>query len=208
MASTSIALFLLLSTTTFVNGQNPNKLIWCVPKPGVSNQILQENLDFACGKIDCKAIKPGGFCAEPNTVKDRAAWAMNTYYLSSGNKDSDCDFKGSGQLVFADPSHPKCKFYNSNDVPFAAPKWCIAKTTATDQQMQAQLDYACGSGKIDCKPIQQGGSCFEPNTVRGHASYAMNALYKTTGKEQGQCDFSGVGTVVTNKQSYGNCKYL
>ncbi|CAI9769314.1 unnamed protein product [Fraxinus pennsylvanica] len=57
--------------------------------------------------------------------------------------------------------------------------WCVAKVSATDAQMQAFLDANCGS--LDCGQINPGGTCFEPNTVRNHASYALDLYYRNNG---------------------------
>ena len=53
-------------------------------------------------------------------------------------------------------------------------KWCAAKTEASGQALQANMDYVCSQG-VDCKSIQVGGACFDPNNVKSHASYVMNS---------------------------------
>ncbi|KAJ0052681.1 hypothetical protein Pint_00785 [Pistacia integerrima] len=40
---------------------------------------------------------------------------------------------------------------------------------------------------VDCKPIQPGGSCFQPNTFISLASFAMNLFYKSAGKNFWDC---------------------
>uniref|UniRef100_A0A5B7CED4 glucan endo-1,3-beta-D-glucosidase n=1 Tax=Davidia involucrata TaxID=16924 RepID=A0A5B7CED4_DAVIN len=86
-------------------------------------------------------------------------------------------------------------------------KWCVPKVYATDEALQANIDYVCSSG-VDCTPIQDGGPCFEPNTVRSHASYAMNAYYQANGRNDFDCDFINTGAVATIDPSYGECKYV
>ncbi|KAL2491164.1 Carbohydrate-binding X8 domain superfamily protein [Abeliophyllum distichum] len=78
--------------------------------------------------------------------------------------------------------------------------WCVAKVSATNAQMQAFLDANCGS--LGCGAILPGGSCFEPNTVRNHASYAIDLYYRKTG----ECK-SDIGTPSINDPSYGKCQY-
>ncbi|WOL14054.1 glucan endo-1,3-beta-glucosidase-like [Canna indica] len=76
-------------------------------------------------------------------------------------------------------------------------RWCVPKSDVGDAALQANIDYVCGSGKVDCKQIQEGGACFEPNTTRSHAAYAMNAFYKAAGQQDFDCDFSGSGVMTT-----------
>ncbi|XP_077233317.1 glucan endo-1,3-beta-D-glucosidase-like [Tasmannia lanceolata] len=84
--------------------------------------------------------------------------------------------------------------------------WCMPKEGISDSQLQADLDYACGLG-IDCGPIQPGGACFMPNTVKSHAAYAMNLLYQTAGRNPWNCDFSQTASLTSSNPSYGPCSY-
>ena len=84
------------------------------------------------------------------------------------------------------PTVPKPR---NRGVPVAGQKWCVPKPEATNQALQANINYACAQG-IDCKPIQPGGACYEPNNVRTMATYAMNTFYQTKGRQDFQCDFS------------------
>ncbi|CAK7345118.1 unnamed protein product [Dovyalis caffra] len=74
--------------------------------------------------------------------------------------------------------------------------WCVAKPTVPDSILQEALDYACGSG-ADCKSIQPNGSCFQPNTLVSHASYAFNSYWQKTKNGGGTCDFGGTAMLVT-----------
>ncbi|KAK4752109.1 hypothetical protein SAY87_020907 [Trapa incisa] len=85
--------------------------------------------------------------------------------------------------------------------------WCVPKAGIPDDQLQADLDYACGQQGIDCGPIQPGGACFEPNTVASHAAYAMNLYFQTSGKNPWNCDFSQTATFTLNNPSYNGCMY-
>ncbi|KAJ4978173.1 hypothetical protein NE237_008953 [Protea cynaroides] len=91
--------------------------------------------------------------------------------------------------------------------PVAGKKWCVPTADASDAALQANIDYVCSSG-LDCKPIQAGGSCFDPNTVRSHSSYIMNAYYQANGLHDFDCDFSNTGLITTSDPSYGSCQYL
>ena len=86
-------------------------------------------------------------------------------------------------------------------------KWCVPKPNVGDAALQSNIDYVCSTGLVDCKQIQDGGSCFNPNTLQSHAAYAMNAYYQAAGRNAYNCDFSQTGVLVTADPSYGECKY-
>lgn len=78
---------------------------WCVPKAGVSDAQLQNNIDYACSQgIDCGPIQPGGACFEPNTVASHAAFVMNLYYQTFGRNQWNCDFSQTATLTSQNPS--------------------------------------------------------------------------------------------------------
>ncbi|XP_073276808.1 glucan endo-1,3-beta-glucosidase 7-like [Primulina huaijiensis] len=84
--------------------------------------------------------------------------------------------------------------------------WCVPKAGISNAQLQSNLDYACGHG-IDCSPIQPGGACFEPITLVSHATYAMNLLYQTAGRNPWNCDFTQSATLTSTNPSYNKCTY-
>lgn len=85
--------------------------------------------------------------------------------------------------------------------------WCVPKNGGvTDAQLQSNIDYVCSVG-VDCKPIQAGGACFNPNNIQSHASYAMNAYYASKGRQPSTCDFKQTGAVVAANPSHGACIY-
>ncbi|XP_073033198.1 glucan endo-1,3-beta-glucosidase-like [Primulina eburnea] len=90
--------------------------------------------------------------------------------------------------------------------PAAGKKWCVPKPAATDAALQSNINYVCSQG-VNCGPIQPGGSCFDPNTVRAHASFIMNAYYQAEGRNDFNCDFAGSGILTANDPSYGACRY-
>ncbi|KAF3445062.1 hypothetical protein FNV43_RR14755 [Rhamnella rubrinervis] len=85
--------------------------------------------------------------------------------------------------------------------------WCVAKPTVPDAIIQAAMDYACGSG-ADCKSIQPNGSCFQPDTLVAHASYAFNSYWQNTKAGGGTCDFGGTAMLVTVDPSYEKCNFV
>ncbi|GLT93082.1 hypothetical protein SLE2022_108880 [Rubroshorea leprosula] len=84
---------------------------FCVPKQGISDGQLQSNIDYICAQgVDCSPINPGGGCTYPNNIRDRATFAMNSYYRTRGQTFNECNFGGTGQLTTVDPSHGSCQF--------------------------------------------------------------------------------------------------
>ncbi|KAK4795853.1 hypothetical protein SAY86_028179 [Trapa natans] len=84
--------------------------------------------------------------------------------------------------------------------------WCIARAGVTETALQSALDYACGIGGADCSQIQMGASCYTPNTLQGHASYAFNSYYQKNPVAT-SCDFGGTATIVSTNPSTGSCIY-
>ncbi|KAB1206735.1 hypothetical protein CJ030_MR7G013518 [Morella rubra] len=69
--------------------------IYCVCKDGMSDQVLQKALDYACGAgADCSPILQSGACYSPNTVKNHCDYAVNSYFQKRGQAQGSCDFAG------------------------------------------------------------------------------------------------------------------
>lgn len=75
--------------------------------------------------------------------------------------------------------------------------YCLCKDGLSDSVLQKNINYACGSG-ADCSAINQGGSCFNPNTVKDHCNYAVNSYFQKKGQASGSCDFSGTAVPSSN----------
>ncbi|CAK9140140.1 unnamed protein product [Ilex paraguariensis] len=84
--------------------------------------------------------------------------------------------------------------------------WCIASSTASQTALQVALDYACGYGGADCSAIQPGSSCYEPNTLRDHASFAFNNYYQKNPAPT-SCVFGGTAMLTNTDPSSGNCRF-
>ncbi|XP_073034321.1 major pollen allergen Ole e 10-like [Primulina eburnea] len=83
-----------------------------------------------------------------------------------------------------------------------AKTWCVATSTAPEYNLQAVIDIACGN-IVNCSPIVSFSQCYYPNTVRNHASFVLNLLYR---REDAHC-LEAVGVIVTQDPSYGGCHY-
>ncbi|KAJ8771838.1 hypothetical protein K2173_027015 [Erythroxylum novogranatense] len=99
----------------------------------------------------------------------------------------------------------------TGNVPVTTPaipgqSWCVARSGALQTAVQSALDYACGMGGADCSQIQQGGSCYNPNTLQDHASYAFNSFYQKHPVST-SCDFGGTAIILNVNPSTGSCIY-
>ncbi|ESW35287.1 hypothetical protein PHAVU_001G222500 [Phaseolus vulgaris] len=109
---------------------------------------------------------------------------------------------GNGPVTNALPPPPST---NSQATP-GGQSWCVAKTGVSEATLQSALDYACGMPSVDCSQIQQGGSCYNPNSLQNHASFAFNSYYQKN-LASTSCDFGGTATIVNTNPSSGSCIY-
>lgn len=79
--------------------------------------------------------------------------------------------------------------------------WCVARPGVPQAELKIALDWACGMGKADCRPIQAGGPCFQPDTMLSHASYAFNSYYQQNGNNDIACYFGGTATLTPHNPS-------
>ncbi|KAK1426889.1 hypothetical protein QVD17_15569 [Tagetes erecta] len=91
-------------------GQAPGQAAWCVAKPSTSDKELQNNINYACTYVDCKIIRPGGACYEPQKLVNKASVVMNLYYQANGRHYWNCDFRASAIIAVTDPSYGDCKY--------------------------------------------------------------------------------------------------
>ncbi|KAI5077237.1 hypothetical protein GOP47_0007061 [Adiantum capillus-veneris] len=93
----------------------------------------------------------------------------------------------------------------------SAPVYCVAKPDSDSSKLQEALDWTCGKGNslgsVDCSAIQSGGSCFQPDTLTNHASYAFTLYYYHQSTASHACDFKGLATLTSSNPSSGTCVY-
>lgn len=104
--------------------------------------------------------------------------------LNPTNSNSD----QSSSPTIMNPANPQ--FTNPLATNSSTGSWCIASSSISQAALQLALDYACGRGGADCAPIQQGGTCYSPATLRSHASYAFNSYYQRNPIPT-SCNFGG-----------------
>ncbi|KAL6198459.1 hypothetical protein ACLB2K_028248 [Fragaria x ananassa] len=85
--------------------------------------------------------------------------------------------------------------------------WCVALAGVSQVDLQNALDWACGLGMAGCKAIQEGGPCYDPDTLLSHASFAFNSYYQQNGNSDIACNFGGTAAVTKHNPSYGKCVY-
>ncbi|KAF8413790.1 hypothetical protein HHK36_001783 [Tetracentron sinense] len=85
--------------------------------------------------------------------------------------------------------------------------WCVAKNNAEDTALQTALDWACGPGGSDCRPIQLDGPCYDPKDIQKTASYAFNDYFLRNGLTQDSCRFDNTAALTSLNPSHHNCKF-
>lgn len=78
--------------------------------------------------------------------------------------------------------------------------WCVSSQSASQTALQVALDYACGYGGADCAAILPGGSCYNPISIRDHASYAFNSYYQKN-PVPNSCNFGGTAVITSTNPS-------
>ncbi|XP_047339421.1 PLASMODESMATA CALLOSE-BINDING PROTEIN 1-like [Impatiens glandulifera] len=105
-----LTLILLLSLT--IPKSEGQFVQWCIADEQTPNELLQNALDWACGNgANCSMIQPKQACFLPNTLKDHASFAFNSFYQRLKHKDDDsCYFRAAALITDLDPSYGSCKY--------------------------------------------------------------------------------------------------
>ncbi|KAK0604155.1 hypothetical protein LWI29_012613 [Acer saccharum] len=107
------------------------------------------------------------------------------------------------------PPSPSPSPSSSSSTPSLQALWCVAKPSVPSEKLQEAMDYACGEGGADCEEISPPyGSCFYPDTLVAHASYAFNNYWQKTKRNGGTCSFGGTAMLINADPSYVHCRFV
>eukprot|EP00252_Welwitschia_mirabilis_P019832 TRINITY_DN4699_c0_g1_i1.p1 TRINITY_DN4699_c0_g1~~TRINITY_DN4699_c0_g1_i1.p1 ORF type:complete len:542 (-),score=25.94 TRINITY_DN4699_c0_g1_i1:417-2042(-) len=122
---------------------------YCIALDGVDEKLLQAALDWACGpgQVNCSAIEEGQQCYYPDTVRDHASYAFDSYYHMSGMAPKSCDFQGVATVTTTDPSHGSCIFPGSGSVNGSG--MVSTNGTIADSSLNSTSSSGSGSSRRD-----------------------------------------------------------
>lgn len=102
LSKTVITLIFLLSALQNSDGQFED---YCIADEQTPEDELVQAMNWACGNgADCSAIRENQPCYIPNTVKDHASYAFNSYYQNMKHKGGSCYFNAAALLSDLNPS--------------------------------------------------------------------------------------------------------
>ncbi|KAL8268082.1 hypothetical protein R6Q59_001880 [Mikania micrantha] len=80
--------------------------------------------------------------------------------------------------------------------------WCIADEQTPDDELQRAMVWACENG-ADCSKIEANQPCFEPNTIKDHASFAFNSYFQRMKAKGATCYFNSAALVTDLDPRHG-----
>ncbi|KMZ65094.1 CBM43-containing protein [Zostera marina] len=86
--------------------------------------------------------------------------------------------------------------------------WCVANDNASDGALQNGIDWVCSQDASDCSTIQDGQTCYIPNTLKNHASVAFNNHWKKNKGNGATCDFNSAAKITNTDPSSASCQYV
>lgn len=82
---------------------------YCIADEQIPEAELVEAMKWACGNgADCTKIQESGACYLPNTIKDHASYAFNSYYQNMKHNGGSCYFIAAALLTALNPSKIIC----------------------------------------------------------------------------------------------------
>ncbi|KAG8385853.1 hypothetical protein BUALT_Bualt03G0088400 [Buddleja alternifolia] len=108
LMKTLLTLIFLLSILHNSNAQFDD---YCTADEQTPEAELLAAMNWACQNgADCSAIQENQRCYLPNTTKDHASYAFNSYYQNMKHKGGSCYFNAAAILTGLNPSHGSCNF--------------------------------------------------------------------------------------------------
>nr|KAJ0210419.1 hypothetical protein LSAT_V11C400181770 [Lactuca sativa] len=104
MAQAFIKMLLLITIFSIhkLDGQFED---WCVADEQTPDEELQRAVVWACENgADCSKIQPNQPCFLPNTIKDHASFAFNSYFQRMKAHGATCYFNAAALVTDLDPS--------------------------------------------------------------------------------------------------------
>ncbi|KAH6795874.1 hypothetical protein C2S51_036860 [Perilla frutescens var. frutescens] len=103
-----LLVFIFLSISTSSEAQFED---YCIADEQCTEDVLINAMSWACSNgADCSAIQADQTCFLPNTTKDHASYAFNSYYQHTKHNGGTCYFSAAAVLTAANPSHDQCRF--------------------------------------------------------------------------------------------------
>lgn len=91
-----------LNTLLYLDGQFAD---YCIADEQTPEDVLVEAMKWACSNgADCSAVAENQPCYLPDTAKDHASYAFNSYYQRMKHKGGSCYFNAAAILSDLDPS--------------------------------------------------------------------------------------------------------
>ncbi|XP_057795081.1 glucan endo-1,3-beta-glucosidase 1-like [Salvia miltiorrhiza] len=108
MANVLLVIIMLLSLSMCSDAQFED---YCVADEQYSEEELMYAMKWACKNgADCSALEEKKACFFPNTTKDHASYAFNSYYQNTKSIGGSCYFIAAAILTALNPSHGSCIF--------------------------------------------------------------------------------------------------
>ncbi|KAL2253342.1 UNVERIFIED_CONTAM: CASP-like protein 2B1 [Sesamum indicum] len=117
LAKILLALIFLLSISKGSDGQFED---YCIADEQASEYDLLGAMNWACSNgANCTAIQESQPCYLPNTPKDHASYAFNSYYQNMKHQGGGCYFTATAVLTGADPkAASSVRFYGNRSLKF------------------------------------------------------------------------------------------
>ncbi|GFP90919.1 glucan endo-1 3-beta-glucosidase 8 [Phtheirospermum japonicum] len=135
--------------------------------------------------------------ADETMMPDFEPWGRHWgIYRSNGEPKYKIDLTGQGRDIF--PARAK-------GIMRMPERWCVFNNATRDlEKVKRQAKIACDLA--DCTSLAPGGSCSRLS-FEDTVSYKFNEFFQATFQEEGACDFEGLGEVVTENPSRGECVF-